>query len=82
MFHLCELLIEVAAYTLRWRVGVCHVGMARFEVLQLVHERVKFEVGNVGTIEHIVFVVVLVQLLAQLYDALSFVHICRVIFFF
>ena len=57
---------EVGAYQLRGRLRVEHIGIARLQILQAPHLTVELHVGDNGTAEHIVTIVMLRQLLAQL----------------
>ena len=74
MFHLAEFFIQVAAHPLGRGVGVCHLGMLRLQVLQLMHQEVEFLIADGRLVQHVVTVVVLVQFLAQLVDSLYLVH--------
>ena len=74
MLHLPEASLEVAAHTLGRRVGIVELRMACLQVLQLVHQEVEILVANCGLVEHVVAVVVLVQLAAKLFYSLLFVH--------
>ena len=48
--------------------------MTAFEVLQFMHEHIELLVCDGGLVEHIVIMIVLVQLLSEIYDAFCFVH--------
>ena len=74
MGHLGELLVEVAAHALCGRVGVGHLGMPGLQVLQLMHQEVELLVADDGLVEHIVTVVMLVQLAPQLLDSVLLGH--------
>ena len=69
-----ELVVEVAAHTLRRAVGVEHLRVLGLKVLQFVHQEVELLVGNDRIVLHIVAVVMLVQLVSQLQYARFFVH--------
>ena len=77
--HLAELLADVTAHALRWRRGVGHFGVACLEGLQLAHHRVKLLVADCRLAEHVVIVVMFVQLLAQLQYPFLFVHVLPVV---
>ena len=62
---------KVGAYALRGRIGVGHIGVFAFELLQLFHEHVEIPVGDFGSVEHVVVIIVAVELVAQIEDALS-----------
>ena len=72
--HLGEVLVQVAANTLGRRIGVCHLGMAGFQILKLVHQEVELLVGYSRLVKHIILIVVLMQLLTQIYNSFFFVH--------
>ena len=61
-----EILTEVTAYTLCRGVDVVHVGVLLFESFQFVHHLVKFLIGNGGRVQHVVVVIVCVQLFPEL----------------
>ena len=52
--NLLKLVLLVASYAHRWRIGVCHFWMLCFEFLKLVHQHIKIVVGNLGAILHVV----------------------------
>ena len=64
--HLHKLIGDVATYTLGRRRGVKELGVLGFEILQLTHQAVKVEVRYLGPVEHVVVVVMSVQLFTQL----------------
>ena len=74
MGHLCELRIQVTAHALGRRVGIRHLRMSGLQVLQLVHEEVEVLIADGGLVQHIITVIMFVKLLAELLDALYFVH--------
>ena len=74
MLYLPELLVQVTAHTLGWRVGVGHLRMTGFQILQLVHHEVEFLVADGRLIQHVITVVMLVQLFPQLLYAFDFIH--------
>ena len=63
MAYCRKILTEVAAYTLGGRVGVIHVRMLLLKCFELMHQVVEFLIGNCGPVQHIVIVIVCVQLL-------------------
>ena len=63
--HRLEIVGAIAAHALRRRVGVAHLGMPLFEFLQFVHHVVELAIGNLGRVEHIIIIIVSVQLFAQ-----------------
>ena len=71
--HLLEIVGEVATYSLRRRIGVAHLGMPLFKFLQFVHHVVELAVGNLGSVEHIIIIIVSVQLFAQKENAFGVV---------
>ena len=74
MRYLTELRLQVAAHALRRRVGVGHLRMAGFQVLQLMHQLVEVVVADARLVQHIVPVVVLMQFTPQLPYPLFLVH--------
>ena len=68
---------EVAAHADRGRIGVGILGILPFEVDELAHHRVEFEVGDFGSVFDVVFVVVAVELQAELGDSCLGCHLCR-----
>ena len=48
--------------------------MTAFEVLQFVHEHIELLVRDGRLVEHVVIMIVLMQLLSEIYDAFCFVH--------
>ena len=74
MRYLTELRLQVAAHALRRRVGVGHLRMAGFQVLQLVHQLVEVVVADTRLVQHVIPVVMLMQLVPQLRYPLLLVH--------
>ena len=72
--HGAELVVQVAAHALGGGIGVRHIRILLLQVLQAVHHLVEFLVGDDGGIQHIIIIVMPVQLFPQAYDAFSFVH--------
>ena len=70
--HGAELGPEVAAHAQRGRRGVGVFGMFAFELLEFAHHRVEVEIGDFGRVFDIVFMVVVVELPAQLLDPLAY----------
>ena len=68
--HLLELRERLGADALRRRIGREELGMLRLEVPQLVDQLVVLGVGDLGVVEDVVAVVVVVELLAQFLHAL------------
>ena len=62
MLHLPELLIQVAAHALGRGVLVCHLRMFRLQILQLVHHEVELLIAYRRLVQHVVLVIMLVQL--------------------
>ena len=48
--------------------------MPGLQVLQLVHQEVEVLIADGGLVQHVITVVMLVKLLAELLDAFDFVH--------
>lgn len=57
MFHLAELLVQVAAHAHARRVLVVVFGVFRFQILQLAHEPVEFLVADGWCIENVVVMI-------------------------
>ena len=72
--HLTELRLQVATHALRRRIGIGHLGMAGFQVLQFVHQLVEVIVADTRLVQHVIPVVVLMQLAPQLLYPLFLVH--------
>ena len=72
--HLLEFLVQVGAHTLRRRVGVGHLGMARLQFLQLLHLEIELLVADDWLVQHVVAVVMVVQFASQLLNSLFLVH--------
>ena len=79
MHNRLELIVEVAAHPLSGAVCIEKFRMFCFEVLQFVHQEIELLIGNHRTVLHIVAVVMLVQLIAELHDACFFVHRIHII---
>lgn len=75
MNHLAELRLQVAAYALGRRIGVCHLRMAGLQILQFVHQLVEIVVADLGLVQHIILIVMLMQLASQLLNTLFLVHV-------
>ena len=70
MLGLLERPREVAPHALSGRKRVGHIGILGLKPLKLLEEHVELAVGNFRRIEHIVSMVMVVQLGAELKDAL------------
>ena len=70
MLGLLERPREVATHALSGRKRVGHIWILGLEALKLLEEHVELAVGNLRRVEHIVSVVMAVQLGAELKDAL------------
>ncbi|MNJ00120.1 hypothetical protein D3C73_1593730 [compost metagenome] len=66
MTHLGERRQRRAAHSLGGRVAGDQLGMGRFQRLELVEQAVVFDVRNARLVEHVIAIVVLIQLSAQL----------------
>ena len=64
MAHGLELVAEVAAHALRRRIGVEELRVQRLQILQFAHQRIELLVGDDRSVEDVVIVVVLVELLS------------------
>ena len=64
MRHLTEFLVQVAPHSLGWRVRVVQLRMLRLQVLQLPHQTVKLLIVDNGLVQHIVTVIMFMQLLS------------------
>jgi hypothetical protein len=64
-----EAFARLAAHALGWRVGRDQRGMLAFQRLQLVDQAVELGVGNLRVVEHVVAMLVVADLLAQLLRA-------------
>ena len=71
MAYLLKLVGDIRADALSWGEGVGHVGILLLEILELMHQHVELAVADLGRVEHVVVVVVAVELSAQVGDALS-----------
>ena len=60
--HSGKLVVQVASHTLRRTVGIEEFGMLRFQILQLTHLGIEFLVRDGGRVQHIIIIVVAVQL--------------------
>ena len=67
VFHLCEVLVQVASHSLCRRVRVIEFGMLLFQILQFMHQHVKLHVAHERLVQHIISVVLLVQQLSELF---------------
>ena len=76
--HGNELLREVAANALSGRIGVVELGVALLQVLQLAQQGVELLVGDGRSIQHVIVVVVAVQLGAQLHYAFLLSHKAKI----
>ena len=74
MGDLSELGLQVAAHALCGRVGVVELGVARLQVLQLVHQQVEVVVADGGLVLYVVVVIMFVQLAAELRYAFCLRH--------
>ena len=74
--HLDKLMAQVAAHSLRGRVGVVELGVPFLQLHQQVHLLVKFAVADGGRALHVVVIVVPVQLAAQ---AQYLVLVCHIL---
>ena len=74
MGDLTELLSYIATHTHRGRIGIVKLRMTSLKVLKLVHEEIKFLIGYDRAIQNIITVIMLVELLAQLYYSFGFSH--------
>ena len=72
--HLPELLGDVAAYAHRGRIGVVSLGVACLKVLQFVHQEVKFLVGDNGIVQHIIAMIMFMELTSQRMYSFGFSH--------
>ena len=76
MAHGAEFLARRGADALGGRVGRGQLGMIGLERFEPAHQAIVFGVGNLGIVEDVVAVVVMVNLLAKLFDLrLQFVEI-------
>ncbi|MNY09215.1 hypothetical protein D3C86_1421210 [compost metagenome] len=66
MTHLGKRRQRRTAHSLRWRVAGDQFGIGRFQSLELVEQAVVLGVRNARLVEHVVTIVVLIQLSAQL----------------
>jgi hypothetical protein len=74
MGDLTELLSDIATHAHGGRVGIVKLRMTSLKVLKLVHEEIKLLVGYDRAIQNIITVIMLVELLAQLYYSFGFSH--------
>ncbi|MPM35832.1 hypothetical protein SDC9_82426 [bioreactor metagenome] len=62
MPHLNKVLIDVTSHPHRGRIGVVIFGMLLLQFGQLLHQCIKIEIGNGGVRQHVVIVIMLMQL--------------------
>ena len=72
VLHLLKVLTDVAAHALRWTVGVEELRIFLLELLQLLEFEVELHVADGRRVEHIVVVVVPIELVAQRVDFLLY----------
>ncbi len=70
--HAAELRRDVAAHAHRGRVGIGVFGVFALQLRQLAHQRVELEVGDFGSVLHIVFAVVAMELASELLDPFAY----------
>ena len=76
--HLLEALAQVAAHSLCGRIWVEKLRIGLFQILQFAHFGVKFLVGYGGLVQHIVVVVMPVEVVSQrLYSCFDIFHISK-----
>ena len=78
MAHLDESFARLAADALGGRIGRDQLGMLGLEVLEPPHHPVVFGVADLGLIEHVIQMLVMMQLFAQILDffAIFFSSLC------
>ena len=54
MLHLREFVVQVAAHSLRWTVGIEAFRMRRFECLQFEHELIELGIGDFRAVLYII----------------------------
>ncbi len=74
MRHLDESFARLTAHALAGGIRGDELRMLSFETLQPAHQRVVFGVGNFWLVEHVVQVLVVAQLIAQVFDFLACVR--------
>ena len=74
MDDMLEPLGEVRPDALRRREGIGHFGMLRLQTLEFLEKHVEILVADFGGVQHIIIVVVTVELSAELFDSLYGVH--------
>ena len=79
MSYLSELGVDVASYPLRWRVWVEKFGMKVFQILKFAHQMVELLIANYRCIEHIIVIVMLVQLSSELLNSFFCFHSAKII---
>ena len=67
-----ELSAEVASDAYRGGVRIGIFGVRAFEVLQLPHQGVEFEIGDLGSVFDVIFVIVQFELPTQLFDPFAY----------
>ena len=75
MAHLLEAVGHLAPHPLSGRIGGNQLRVGRLQLLQAAELVVKIVVGHTGVVQHIVFIIRLLQLPAQALYLLFLVHI-------
>ena len=68
--HFDESLARLAADALGGRIGRDQFWDARFQILQLLHQLVEFDVADLGIVENVIEILVVANFLAQRFDLL------------
>ena len=71
MGKLLQIGYRFIADALRWTVGRDQVGVLVFQLLQLLHQLVVFEIADFRSREHVIFTVVFTNLLSKCFDLLG-----------
>ncbi len=74
MNYRLKLITEIRPHPLSRTVGVCHLWMPPFQILQLAHHLVKFLIRDNRCVQHIIIIIMSVELIPQAKYLLLFVH--------
>ena len=70
MYHLSEILAQITPYTHRRRVRILIFRMKGLQILQLIHQMIELLVADLGSIQHVIVIVMAVQFGTQLVNTL------------